>query len=333
MSPTIRPKAAGCLAALVALAGAAQADEAADDAGVISVIIENDSVDGGDGHYTSGVALSWLGAESDAPEFANRIVRWAPFWPEDASVRPTLALGQKMFTPEDILTPGPQPSDRPYAGYLYLSGGLVMESDSGRVDQLELSLGVVGPAALGEEAQTLAHAIGGFGAPAGWENQLQNEPALLATYQRSWRRLFSAELLGVGADVTPHLGGALGNVYTYANAGATVRVGLGLDQDQGVPRLQPGGAGAGGFGGDGLGAYVFAGVDGRAVAQNIFLDGNTFQESPSVDKEPFVADLALGAAVSVENVRLSYTHVLRTREFEGQDENDSYGSLSLSVGF
>ena len=34
---------------------------------------------------------------------------------------------------------------------------------------------------------------------------------------------------------------------------------------------------------------------GRAVAWNIFLDGNTFQNSRSVVKEPVVADLIIGA--------------------------------------
>lgn len=34
----------------------------------------------------------------------------------------------------------------------------------------------------------------------------------------------------------------------------------------------------------GLGAYVFAGVNGRAVARNLFLDGNSFQSSRKVDK-------------------------------------------------
>lgn len=33
-------------------------------------------------------------------------------------------------------------------------------------------------------------------------------------------------------------------------------------------------------------AYVFAGAEGRGVASNIFLDGNTFEDSHTVDREP-----------------------------------------------
>jgi hypothetical protein len=41
-------------------------------------------------------------------------------------------------------------------------------------------------------------------------------------------------------DVSPHVGGALGNVYTYANAGFTLRYGKDLTRDYGPPRVQPG---------------------------------------------------------------------------------------------
>lgn len=68
-------------------------------------------------------------------------------------------------------------------------------------------------------------------------------------------------------------------------------------------------------------------------ARNIFLDGNTFRDSRSVDKEPLVGDLQFGIAVTWRNVRLSYTHVLRTREFKTQGEADDFGAFSLSVRF
>lgn len=82
--------------------------------------------------------------------------------------------------------------------------------------------------------------------------------------------------------------------------------------------------------GDGFGWYLFAGADGRAVARNIFLDGNTFRDSPSIDKEHFVADLSAGLALTFERVRISYTVVYRTKEFQGQDDNDLFGSVGLT---
>jgi len=123
-------------------------------------------------------------------------------------------------------------------------------------------------------------------------------------------------------------------VFTYANAGMMLRLGQRLPLDYGPPRIQPSLPGSGFFvPQDGFGWYLFAGVEGRAVARNIFLDGNTFRDSRSVDKEPLVGDLQFGIALTWRNVRLSYTHVLRTREFETQDEADNFGAFSLSVRF
>jgi hypothetical protein len=136
-------------------------------------------------------------------------------------------------------------------------------------------------------------------------------------------------------DFTPHIGGALGNVYTYANAGVTIRYGKRLPNDYGPPRIQPGLPGSGVFSPvSGFDWYVFAGIDGRAVARNIFLDGNTFRDSRSVDKEPLIGDLQFGLVLYWPVMRLSYTHVLRTREFQTQQSSkDYFGSLSMSVMF
>ena len=47
-----------------------------------------------------------------------------------------------------------------------------------------------------------------------------------------------------------------------------------------------------------FGLYVFAAADGRAVLHNIFLDGNTFTDSYSVDTKHFVADIGAGVGLS-----------------------------------
>lgn len=82
-----------------------------------------------------------------------------------------------------------------------------------------------------------------------------------------------------------------------------------------------------------FGWYAFAGIEGRAVARNIFLDGNTFADSRSVDKEPLVGDLQFGIVLDWSDVRLSYTHVYRTREFRTQESSDDFGAFSVSAKF
>ena len=102
------------------------------------------------------------------------------------------------------------------------------------------------------------------------------------------------------------------------------------------PRIGPGIAGAGYFkksDWDDVAWYFFAGLEGRYVARNIFLDGNTFADSHSVSKNPFVGEFQAGAAVTWGHLRLTFTHILRTREFEGQTQPDQFGAISLSTAF
>jgi hypothetical protein len=63
------------------------------------------------------------------------------------------------------------------------------------------------------------------------------------------------------------------------------------------------------------------------------LDGNTFGNSPSVDRKWFVADLSLGASVNYRNTKLTYALVYRTKEFYGQDEGQLFGSVTVNFAF
>jgi hypothetical protein len=61
--------------------------------------------------------------------------------------------------------------------------------------------------------------------------------------------------------------------------------------------------------------YVFAGMDARAVAYNVFLDGNMFRSSPSVDRRDFVYDLKAGFSIRMPPARISLTQIWRSEEF------------------
>lgn len=318
------------------LVGAEVRAQPAVDPNTLSLIFENDLFADTDRNYTNGVAVTWLGGIGQTPDLVLRAARLFPLFPEIGTVRTSYALGQAMYTPSDITLENPPADDRPYAGWLYGSVGLLAETGQ-RLDRLELTLGVVGPAAGAERTQKRVHEIVGSPRPEGWDTQLKNEPTLLLTYQRSWRSYVARDQLfdtGLGFDLTPHAGGALGNVFTYANFGATARFGWNLPRDYGAPRIQPSLPGSGFFEPEpGFAWYAFAGLEGRTVARNIFLDGNTFENGPSVDKEPLVGDLQFGVAATFDQVRLTYTTVLRTPEFEGRGGSGNFGAVSLSLRF
>jgi len=163
---------------------------------------------------------------------------------------------------------------------------------------------------------------------------LNNEPGLVLSYEQIRRYELNDLFLGLNFDMLPNAGGSLGTVFTYVEAGLPIRLGSDLSHDFGPPRIRPGLPGGSYFRPKkGFLWYVFAGFQGRAVLRNIFLDGNTFKDSHSVEKKPFVGDLQAGLMVQWDSFRISYTQVLRSKEFEGQDVSDVLGSLSLSYHF
>lgn len=321
---------------LVVATGAAAGDEAyrePDEASILSLQWENDIFTGRgtDRHYTNGLRVSLLRGDDMVADWVLSVARALPWFPDGGYVRGSWAVGQNLYTPEDIGDPDLILDDRPYAAWLYLGRGLVLEN--GRmVDIMELSLGMVGPAAQGEPVQKGIHAFIDSPEPRGWSNQIHDELAVQAIWQRKWRRLHDVDDGGLAVDLMPHLGAALGNVFSYGAAGGTVRLGFDLPADYGPPRIQPALPGSEFFvPSSPLSGYLFLGGEARAVLRNMFLDGNTFKASHSVDKDWLVADFQAGAALQSRGVRLAYTYVVRTREFNEQDGYDAFGTFTLSV--
>ena len=304
-----------------------------DTKGVYSLSFENDIFAGGDNNYTNGVRFSYFSPESDVPDWLEDGANLIPFFAEEGHKRWGLSVGQNMYTPDNILLTTPQPNDQPYAGFLY--GSATVISDTGRtLDTFQVTLGVVGPSSYAEQTQKFIHSTFDMDYPQGWRYQLKDEPALILSYERKWRSLFELSPFGWGFDITPTAAANLGNVYTNATVGAIARFGYDLPADYGPPLISPNLSGSDFFiPNRDFGWYLFAGLEGQAVARNIFLDGNTWKDSPSVDKEPFVGGVQGGIAFTFGETRLAYTHVLRTQQFEGQKENEQYGSLNLSWRF
>jgi lipid A 3-O-deacylase len=143
---------------------------------------------------------------------------------------------------------------------------------------------------------------------------------------------------GYSWEIIPDAGITAGNVFTFAEVGFLIRWGRSLKADWGPEMIRPGYSGTsyffGGRAGTALGWNVFVGSQGRAVARNIFLDGNTFQDSRSVVKEPVVADLFIGAELFYGGgFRFGFTLVARTPEFRKQTGMDNFGSFHASCTF
>ncbi|MBI5556608.1 MAG: lipid A deacylase LpxR family protein [Deltaproteobacteria bacterium] len=304
---------------------------------------ENDVFSGTDRNYTNGFKLLWISGALDSysedrrlPDWSDKSIDSLPVINQPATTKHVgLSLGQKIYTPRDLDNPNLIPDDRPYAGWSYV--GVTLLSKSERVlDAFELDLGLVGPQSYAREVQEEVHDLVDSIEPRGWDNQLKNEVGVNLVYERKWRLL----QLGVENsdifDFIPHGGMALGNVHTYANAGMEFRLGVNLPDDFGTGLIRPAGDAsipAPNARNNTTGCHLFAAVDGRAVLRNIFLDGNTFTDSHEVDRESFVADFMIGASVHFDQFKITYSHVYRTKEFETQEDEQIYGSVSISFTF
>ena len=125
------------------------------DGQIITLVIENDSIGGRgtDENYTSGVSLSYLDVSAEMPEIAYTIADYIPTFDINDSSSVVYSFGQNLYTPRDIQQSTQDPNDRPWAAHLYAAIGLVTITDD-HVDEVEVSLGVVGPWALGKQTQT-----------------------------------------------------------------------------------------------------------------------------------------------------------------------------------
>lgn len=303
--------------------------------GVYTLVLENDLFAGSDRQYTNGIRIESM-APAGAPfEFISNAARIVPFsgLGPDATYRRGWSLSHLLYSASDISLENPPEDDHPYAGYLALSVFSTAIQDNSE-NTLSFELGLIGPSAQGEFVQRNwhQHVLHEAIDPAGWSTQLHDEVVFAASLQRlrRWDVLSSQRW---NTDAYTHVGATLGTVRTDLSAGFFTRWWLG-DIPAGVaapPRIRPAISASSYVARiDGWNAYVFGGFASTWVGRDIFLDGNTFRASRSVDKRDVVWSAQAGIAVQWEHVRVSYTHIVRSDQFATQREQHRFGSLAVS---
>ena len=326
--------AAAFILPLIAFGHRAQAaDPLNDPDNIVTLQIENDafSIPATDRYYTAGQSLGWVLPTGKLPDFTANLGHWMF---GDGSQRLSFNLQSTIFTPVDTQAYDPDPRDRPYAGQLALHTTLIQDTATTR-SLAQISLGVVGPAGLGQSIQNGFHTIIGDTSSKGWHFQLQNEPTLDFFGGRIWRNdLASFDNGAVGVQILPQVTEQVGNTEIYAQAGAIVRIGSGLDSDFGPAVIQPAMSGTDAYTPtQPIVWYVFGGASGRLVAHNMLVQGNDFRSSRGVGLVPLQGDLEVGLAIIAFGVRLAATEVFESPEFHGEAPAFQYGAISLSARF
>jgi hypothetical protein len=330
--------------ALTVQGAVAQTSESSGAYDGIQIFVENDKFNlfrASDQWYTNGFRVVTLPRKAPHPLLQSYADWVGNKFGDGKPARFGLTIGQDIYTPKDITITETQPYDRPWAGWLYLGAIGSLNVTSTEQHTVELDLGVVGPASGAKAVQTQWHRLINTDLPRGWNNQIKNELGVVFHYRIKNRKVFwETPGGGVELDLIPHYGGAIGNVFAHAQGGAMLRYGRhisGLGDDRASDTVRspapPGSRSVQTMVSELFDInewYIFARAEGKLVARNIFLDGNTFRTGPSVKKKAFVGDLGFGGSMRFgDRLRVTYTQTIRTQEFKAV-ENTPKGDHRFS---
>jgi len=267
---------------------------------------DNDAFVGSDNQFSSGwsfqyhsaTAEDWHSLETPADWLARFGEHLPSLQDADLVKRFSLSVGQIIQTPAMLSKRELIPNDVPYAAVIAAQATWLSYNDS-EFHGFEVSAGVVGPAALGEPSQNLVHRAIGINEARGWSNQLGNEPVFNLNYMRKKKFYRYRNPSGIEMDATLDGHAALGTLFTLAAVRVETRFG----------RNMPGGFS---YSPDPIGhsmiyaaslppaapsdSSLYGSLSGSviAVAHNLLLDGNVFQSSHSIKKEPYLFLLRAG---------------------------------------
>lgn len=307
-----------------------------------TIYIENDTRriggPGSDDNYSNGLRLSYVYAEDQVPNWVPTLTDWSEDlrreFRKSSNTNFGISLGHQIFTPKDTQTETLITDDRPYAGWLYF-GFMASYQTASHSHSLELDLGVVGPAAMGEQVQNNFHSLIDVEKAKGWNNQLDNEPTVQVSYQQRLRFIKAEFHDSRVADLIPYFGGAVGNVLIGAHVGSLLRVGFNIPDDFGPTRPSstdgdPAFIPRSDISAQKWGGYLYGGLRGNLVAHNIFLDGSIFQHSHHVTKYPVNAETEFGVGGRYGGWSVVWRYVTKSPEFEERSIFNSFASISIS---
>jgi hypothetical protein len=317
---------------------------------------DNDLLAGSDRNYTNGARVAYirnLDGDQRTHNFLQNSLRRVSGTGEDAFLgdyryrdggpsRFSWGMGvtQLMFTPEDSNALTAPDGERPYAGWLGLEFSLHVKNQSS-TSSVTLSLGTTGKNSYADDAQNWIHEnISNSPLYQGWDSQVPGEMTVNLHFDHKHKLgwLASERNAAFRLDGYMEWGAAIGNFRTDAYLGGLLRGGFNLPDTYTTPRVQIGSYGhrlfiedphePGNWGN--FSAFGFIGARGSAVLHDISLDGPVFRDfDTGVDREPLVGELLVGFGFKLYEVDISVSRTFRSDEFEGQDENQQYGSVQV----
>lgn len=305
---------------------------------------DNDSPQRSDDQYTSGLSFSYVSDDLESFEaspLTDSVGRWLDrSFDLDDHDQPFVifSASQRIFTPTDLDARHPVEGDLPYSASLY--GTVVAGTqDRDRLDAISLTAGLVGPLALGEQTQKAIHRWIGSAEPRGWEHQLETEPLVNFGYDHRRRLTSFGNRAGFGGDLLGGVSASLGNLQSQVSIGTTVRYGFRTPTNFHMPThfLAEESLGLRAYDepeGDGS-WYLYAGAVATALGNAIYLDGNTFRGSHSVDHEDHILRSSVGLATRYRRLLVTISLESNTIPWNHPDglDHERYARIGVSWDF
>jgi len=284
---------------------------------------DNDSylMDGRDRYYTNGIFLTYrraLHPEQLSEKLEKKILE--------------VSVGQKMYSPISGYAPNPLRQDRPFAGYLYVEGGMNWFMKNESVIKATAQVGTVGPNALAQNGQEMLHRAIGFYEPEGWDYQIRNEMAvnLSAQYIRLLYRpnnnVFDLSFDGyVNAGTTFSGAGAAvviraGKINQLFHTASTFSVIGQASHTKPLVKRE---------------FFFYTKPQLNFIAYDATIQGSMYKSNSPVtfDSKPFVFAQQLGLNYSSKRFTADFGMVFKTKEIKSRAKAHQYGMISLFYRF
>ncbi len=303
----------------------------AEESNWLAVTLDNDILLGNDNGYTNGIYFSWFEVddqnESSHPDWLTAPLSWSVNVESAKNTLQVYSLGQVMVTPEDITLENPPVNDLPYSGTLLFNSTFIT-IEASHADAIATVIGIVGPSSGAEETQKWVHDLVGADEPQGWDTQLEDEIIFQFLRGRLWRTWSRPD---DRMDFLVLAEAGLGTLSSFAASAMLYRFGSDLSSTFATPLLiNTRSANPAAINGA---WYFFAGVRFEYVFNAIYVDGNTYRESRSIDYDHSQIGVTTGLAYSWDNTSITVALYDSNISDDLSGEFTQFGTLTFGWRF
>lgn len=291
----------------------------------ISTRAENDIFGSGenrDMQFSNGIYFTHRTHKKDTPEFIKKSADIIPSLSiKDGIVanRYSLGVGQEMHTPDDIGNRELQLNRNPFVGFLFFKLGKEEITHEYKKRSF-LYMGVVGPWSFAGKTQREFHALFDMTNPRGWRNQIDNEFVFMHESGIEIRDLqikYNTNKLEQSSGYKLKLG----TWYTGLEFFLSHKFGQNYELFSTSQNKE-------------FSWFLFNTPYIQAVLRDMTLDGNTFRNSHSVEKEPFVYGNEWGIQFEYNGYALKLYNKTQSKIFKEQDKRfHIWGGFSITKLF